>query len=68
MADPGYGPNGERLDASGLTTWEANAPPLFVGDYFDIWHIQPLGVVALPYLDQDDDEVWGSIYPGGAPT
>lgn len=65
MADPGYGANGERTDPSGLVTWEAGAPPTPFTAGFDTWLFFPLAEVELPFKDQDDDEGWTSIYPGG---
>lgn len=65
MPDPGYGPNGERLDPSGAITWQANAPPISVNEGDDVWTIYPLGLIPLPYIDQDDDEVWSGVYLGG---
>lgn len=67
MPDPGYGPNGERLDASGLVSWQAAAPPVPVNEADDYYGIYPLGVVVIPFIDQDDDDAWESIYLGGVP-
>lgn len=64
MPDPGYGPNGERLDASGAISWQANGPPQHIPDD-NFWMVFPLGELTIPYIDQDDDQVWKSIYLGG---
>lgn len=63
--DPGYGSNGERIDPGGLVAWKANPPPSVVTDVFDVWTIQPLAVTTIPIVDQDDDEGWTGVYPGG---
>ncbi len=65
MPDPGYGSNGERRDPSGLVTWSANAPPEAVPEGWDHWWIYPLGLIPLPWINQDEDEAWQSVYPGG---
>lgn len=65
MPDPGYGPNGERVDPSGLVSWQANAPPKVIPEGFDHWWIFPLALNPLPWIDQNDDEAWQSIYLGG---
>ena len=66
MADPGYGPNGERVDPSGAISWQANAPPTPVTAGYDIYGFYPLGVVPIPYVDQNDFEALKHIYLGGA--
>lgn len=67
MPDPGYGPNGEFLAASGLVSWQAQKPPEPYNPVDDVWTIWPLGVTTIPYIDQDDDEVFSSVYLGGVP-
>jgi hypothetical protein len=66
MADPGYGPNGERIDGVGRIQFEANAPPRLVEDEFEQWHIRGLGLTSVPFVSQTDEEVYNRIYPGGA--
>lgn len=65
MPDPGYGPNGERSDPVGLVSWQANAPPSVVTEGDDIWLFYALGETTIPFIDQDDDEGWKGVYPGG---
>lgn len=65
VTDPGYGPNGERVDPSGLVSWQANPPPVHVAAMDDVWTIYPLGFTFVPYIDQDDDEVFEAVYLGG---
>lgn len=61
MADPGYGPNGERRSASGLVVWEAVAPFVEQPEGDDVWSIYALGETFIPALDQSDDEAWTAI-------
>lgn len=63
--DPGYGPNGERLSVTGRVSWRANAPPKVIPAGDDQWGIYALGLNPLPAIDQNDDEVFSSIYLGG---
>lgn len=65
MADPGYGPNGERTPASGLTVWLANGPILTINEADDVWGVHALGLVSIPFISQSDDEAMTYIYPGG---
>ncbi len=65
MPDPGYGPNGERRDVVGPISWEANGPPQVIPAGDDVWLFFPLAVIPLPFIDQDDNEVWSHIYLGG---
>lgn len=65
MPDPGYGPNGERLDPSGAISWSANAPPVVTLPQDAFQFIRPLGVQTIPFIDQDDDEAFRFIYLGG---
>lgn len=67
MPDPGYGPNGERLDSIGRVLFEANAPPRLVLEAFEQWHIRALGFTSVPFLAQADQEVFDHVYPGGGP-
>ena len=69
VTDPGYGPGGERLDPTGAIQWQAIAPPVSIteGDD-DYYSIVPLGLQTIPYIDQDDDNVWTDIYLGGVVT
>ena len=66
MADPGYGPNGERLDPVGLVSWQAQAPPVDLTAGYDIYYLQPWGVAVAPFLVQADEEAWSNVYLGGA--
>lgn len=65
MADPGYGPNGERVDVSGRLTLLAQGPILTIPEAEDVWTIYPLGVVPIPFVDQDDDTSPVFNYLGG---
>lgn len=65
MSDPGYGPNGQRLTTSGRISFEANGPILTINSADDVWTIQPLGVVSIPFISQGDDEALSYIYIGG---
>lgn len=65
MPDPGYGPNGERLDPTGLISWQSNAPPVPVVEGDDQWVIYAIGMTYLPAISLTDDESWKSVYPGG---
>jgi hypothetical protein len=68
MPDPGYGPNGEYIAPVGATVWEAIGPatPVTAGD--DRHQIYALGIITVPFIDQDDDDVWKGTYMGGVPT
>lgn len=65
MSDPGYGPNGERIDVSGRLSLSAQGPILVIPEGYDVWTIYPLGVVPIPYIDQDDDTSPTFNYIGG---
>jgi len=55
VADPGYGPNGERIDVVGRLSLNSQGPILTIPEAEDVWTIYPLGVVPIPFIDQDDD-------------
>lgn len=63
--DPGYGPNGERLDPSGLVVWQANPPPEHEPTVDDVHIYYALGEREVPFIDQNDDEGWPGFYIGG---
>lgn len=63
--DPGYGPNGERIDGVGLIAWSANPPPESYTPVDDIWLYFALGESTIPWISQSDDEGWPSVYLGG---
>lgn len=65
MPDPGYGPNGERLVVAGRLDLSSQGPILVVSEGYDVWTIQPLGLVPIPYIDQDDDASLVFNYIGG---
>lgn len=60
MADPGYGANGELTSPAGLVVWSAQAPakPVTAGD--DQWMIYPLGMITVPFIDQNDADAWST--------
>lgn len=65
MPDPGYGPNGERVDPTGRVVWQANSPPERVTTDRALRTISALGLRTIPYIDQSDDEAWLAVYLGG---
>jgi len=65
MADPGYGPNGERVDPAGRVAWQANSPPVLVEADLKLHTVSALGLRTLPFVDQEQDEAWSSVYLGG---
>lgn len=67
MPDPGYGPNGELIPAVGLVAFEAQRPPEPFTPADDVWTIWPLGETPLPFVSQEDDEVFSYVYLGGEP-
>ena len=66
MADPGYGPNGQRLTASGLIDFEANGPILNLTDGDEVWTIRGLGMAYIPTIRPVDDEAITYNYLGEA--
>ena len=66
MSDPGYGPNGQRLEVPGLIPWSANSPPVVMTIGDDRWNIWALGRISIPAINQEDDEASTFIYLGGA--
>lgn len=65
--DPGYGPNGERIDPAGLVVWNANPPPEVWPPVDDVWIYFALGETTVPFIDQNDDEGAVGFYLGGVP-
>lgn len=65
MPDPGYSPNGERIDPTGAVVWQANSPPEIISEGFDIWLWFEVGVTTIPAISQTDDEPWQHVYLGG---
>lgn len=65
MPDPGYGPNGQRLEVGGRIAFEAQSPPLVFTAGDDRHGVYPLGIRVIPFIDQDDDESQPFVYLGG---
>jgi len=65
MPDPGYGPNGQRLEVAGRISFEAQSPPLVYTPGYDRHGIYPLGRRPTPFIDQNDDESQPFVYLGG---
>ena len=63
-SDPGYGPNGERLDPSGAISWAAAADPRPATQGWEFWMTFPLGLITIPFSSQTDDNVWSGKYLG----
>lgn len=63
MADPGYGPNGERIDPLGVVSWKAQGPPQIRPVWSDRHEPVALGLQTIPFIDQDDEDVWAQAGP-----
>lgn len=61
--DPGYGPNGERLDPPGAVVWSAAGPPQIIPEVDDRHGLYAYGLRPLPFIDQNDDDAWAQNGP-----